>query len=215
MSNSHRNTTRSFNPLTVALLAVIVAITCYQAGAYRPEPVSQSLPMVFATFDLEKTFNTLDEKKAADAALQRIAEDLKKGTDAAARELQQLEKDLDDLQPGTSKHREMLETLTLKSHEYQAAVEFARAKIDIEKARTMKTLYQSIKASAATLAKERGYKVIFVDDSIAPIPPGTSEEMTRQISARRMVYTSPDVDVTDELIRRMNAAFKTAGPAHP
>ncbi|HVP74364.1 MAG TPA: hypothetical protein VMS30_11540, partial [Phycisphaerales bacterium] len=70
-----------------------------------------------------------------------------------------------------------------------------------------------IRKAAEAVAMERGYKVVFVDDSIAPIPAGTSEEMTRQISARRMVYTSSDVDITDEMIKRMNASFKTAGPA--
>jgi hypothetical protein len=39
--------------------------------------------------------------------------------------------------------------------------------------------------------------------------------MNRQISARRMVYTSPEVDITEELISRMNAQWKNAGPAAP
>ncbi len=77
----------------------------------------------------------------------------------------------------------------------------------------MKKVYTSIRAAAGQLAVERGYSVVFVDDSISPIPPGSEQEMNRQISARRMVYTSPDVDITEELISRMNAAWKNAGPA--
>jgi Skp family chaperone for outer membrane proteins len=85
----------------------------------------------------------------------------------------------------------------------------------MERSRTMKNLYLNIRKAAEQIAAERGFKIVFVDDSIAPIPAGTSEEMTRQISARRMVYTSPEVDITDVLIKRLNDSFKTAGPAKP
>ena len=35
--------------------------------------------------------------------------------------------------------------------------------------------------------------------------------MTRQISARRMLYTNPEIDVTEVLIERMNKDFRTGG----
>jgi len=210
MSNSSFKS--QMNPLSIALMIVIAAIVGYQAAAFRPDPQPQ-VPLFFATFDLEKTFNNSDEKKAADAELLRMADDMKKQTDAEGKALQQMEKDLEDLQAGSPKHREMMEALTLRTGEYQAQVEFFRVKLDIERSRTMKNLYLNIRKAAEAVAMERGYKVVFVDDSIAPIPAGTSEEMTRQISARRMVYTSSDVDITDDMIKRMNASFKTAGPA--
>ena len=200
------------NPLSVALMIVIAAIVGYQAAAFRPEP-QPTIPQFFATFDLERAFNNIDEKTAADAELQRMADEMKKQTDAEGKSLQQMEKDLEDLAAGSAKHREMMEALMLRTGEYQADVEFYRVKLDIERSRTMKNLYLNIRKAAEQIAAERGYKIVFVDDSIAPIPAGTSEDMTRQISARRMVFTSPEVDITDVLIKRLNDSFKTAGPA--
>ncbi len=211
---------RHWNPLTFALLGVIVAVVAYQAGAVRPSPEPDPLlvpqapaPTSIATFDLEKTFNALEEKKAADNELKRLAESMKKESDNLAKGLKAMETELEDLQPGTPKHKEMMENLAEKGHNYQAQVEFFRAKMDIDGARMMRQVYQSIRLAAEQLAKERGYAVVLVNDSISPIPPGTVEEVTRQISARRMVYASPQVDVTEELISRMNNSFKTAGPA--
>ena len=211
---------RHWNPLTLALLGVIVAVFGYQAGAVRPSPEPvfvpappNPVPTSIATFDLEKTFNALEEKKAADAQLKRLAEDMKKESEKSAKKLKAMETELEDLQPGTAKHKEMMENLAEGGHNYQAQVEFFRAKMDIDGARMMRQVYASIRLAAEQLAKERGYSVVLVNDSITPIPPGTVEEVTRQISARRMVYASPQVDVTEELISRMNSAFKTAGPA--
>jgi Skp family chaperone for outer membrane proteins len=212
---SSRPFRRQITPLSIALLGLIAAITGYQAGAYRPEaPVAaQAAPCAIATFDLEKTFNTLEEKKAADAELTRTAEEMKKQSDEQAKRLKAMETELQDLQPGTPRYKEVMEQASRASYEYQAQVEFFRAKLDSERAKMMHKVYESIRTAAEQMAKERGLVAVLVDDSITPIPPGTEEEINRQISARRMVYTSPDVDVTDELISRMNALFKVAGAA--
>lgn len=214
---SNALTFRRLNPLSIVLLAAIAALIGYQSAARRPTatpaPEQAPGPMLIAAFDLEKTFNSLEEKKAADADLQRIADGMKKQTDADGKVLKTMETELEDLQAGTPKHKELMENLVLKTHEYQAQIEFFKAKIDVERARMMKQVYMNIRKAAEQLAKERGYAIVFVDDSIAPIPPGTEEEINRQISARRMVYVNPQVSVTEELISRMNNAFKMAGPA--
>jgi hypothetical protein len=54
-----------------------------------------------------------------------------------------------------------------------------------------------------------------VDDSINEIPTAGEEETNRQISARRMVYTSAAVDITEELIAHMNKSFKASGGVVP
>lgn len=204
------STSRLVSPLPLALLGVIAAIVGYQAGAVRPEPVPVAAPIAIATFDLEKTFNTIDEKKAADAELTRLAEDMKRQSDEQAKRLKAMETELQDLQAGTPRYKEVMEQATRATYEYQAQVEFFRTKLNMERARMMRTVYESIRTAAEQLAKERGLVAVLVDDSITPIPPGTEEEINRQISARRMVYTAPEVDVTDELISRMNNLFKVS-----
>jgi hypothetical protein len=58
------------------------------------------------------------------------------------------------------------------------------------------------------MAEQNQYDIVFVDDSIAALPENTTEsEMMRQISARRMLYSSPRIDITDFMIAQMNAEF--------
>jgi hypothetical protein len=56
------------------------------------------------------------------------------------------------------------------------------------------------------MATSNGYDLVLVNDSLAEIPPGTEEELNRQISARRILFANPRIDLTDELIAYMNAA---------
>jgi Skp family chaperone for outer membrane proteins len=199
--------------LGVCLLGLVAVLLACQTYGLQATTNQKAPPTSIATFDLEKTFAALEEKKAGAEALTAMASALGKTNDEMSRKLKAMEQELEDLQAGTPKHKELMQKLVEATHEYKAQIDFSNMKLDIERARMMKKVYNSIRKAAEQLALERGYSVVFVDDSIAPIPPGTEQEMNRQISARRMVYTSPEVDVTEELISRMNTQWKMAGPA--
>jgi len=191
------------------ILAAALVLTSYQAIANRfsfgPEK-----PGIIAAFDLERTFNALDEKKHAYDALAKAAEAMKAEAETTAKSIKQMEVDLDDHLVGSPKHRELLEKVSMASHNLQADIEFYGMKAERDRAATMKNVYLSIRKAIETIAEENNYAIVFVDDSISEIPLGTltPEEVNRQISARRMAYTSPEVDITDALISRMNAAFQ-------
>ncbi len=188
-----------------AALLLVAALLGYQSLAAQRGVVA---PSVIATVNLERVFQNLDEKGAADIELQEIADDLEAEGRTMKQAIDLSEQDLDLFAPGSPKYQEALEEWTLGTLRYKSFIEFGRRKIDWQKANTLKRIYQSIKTSAGALAEASGYDMIFVDDSIAQMQPGSEAEMTRQISARRMLYTSPGIDVTDELVTRMNQAFQ-------
>lgn len=195
--------TRNWPILT--LVAAMVMLLGYQATAIRN--LSQLQPAVLATVDLERIFNQLDERDHADAELAEMANDLQKNIDAQVRRINLLEEDLEAFEQGSDKHQQTLEELSLLSLEYQADVEWSRQMIAFQRAVILRRIYSSIREFMVEEAKERGIDIVFVDDTVVELPPGDEEETTRQISARRMLYTNPSIDITDEVIRRMNEAF--------
>ena len=55
---------------------------------------------------------------------------------------------------------------------------------------------------------EQSYDFVIVDDSVVRLPTDVSEaETMRQISARRLLYTDPRVDITRDVIEWMNRDF--------
>lgn len=188
-----------------ALMLAMVMLVGYQATAIRY--LAQLKPAVVATVDLERIFNRLDEREQADTELMRMANELQKNIDAQVRRITVLEEDLEAFEQGSDKYQETLEKLSLLSLEYQADVEWSRQMIAFQRAVILRRIYSSIREFMDKEAKERGIDIVFVDDTVVELPPGDEEETTRQISARRMLYTNPSIDITDEVIRRMNEEF--------
>ena len=123
-------------------------------------------PSVIATVNLERVFQNLDEKGAADIKLQQIADDLEAEGRAMKQEIDLNEQDLDLFAPGTPKYQAALEAWTLGTLRYQSFIEFGRRKIDVQKALTLKNIYQSIKTATAVIAEENSNDMVFLDDSI-------------------------------------------------
>ena len=194
------------NWLVAAGLLGMVALVGFRSPAPRP-PVP-SLATV-ATVNLERVFSNLDEKGAADISLQVLADDLQKKSGAQSRAIELLEQNLDLFSVGSEKYQEAEEQFREATVKLRSFVEFGRLKIDFRKGATLKRLYASIKEAARLLAEREGYAVVLVDDSIVGLQSGTETDVVRQISARRMLYASPRVDITDALIMQMNNAFQT------
>jgi len=196
--------------MPMMLLAAVALLLAYQTFAIRP-PIGPTKPTIIATFDLERTFNEIDQKKAAFDELAKLGQDLEAKRQEAKKKIDEMDADLKDHVPGSQRYREILDQLSAAAREHRATTEFYKVKLDVERARTIKRVYLDIRKAVEDLAKENGYGVVFVDDSITEIPDSAEEEMRRQISAGRMAYTSDELDVTDALIARLNASFKASG----
>ena len=196
--------------LVVAGLLGMIALVGFRSPRSRP-PVPRL--GTIATVDLERIFGNLDEKGAADIRLQALAEDLQKESEVQSRDIELLEQNLDLYTAGSEKYQEAVEKFMEATVKLQSYVEFGRRKIDYQKGVTLKRLYTSIKEAARLLAEREGHAIVVVDDSVVELQSGAEAEMMRQISARRMLYASPQIDITDALIMQMNNAFqmRTAG----
>lgn len=194
----------------IVLAVAFCALAGYQTMAMRE--LARLQPAVVATVDIERVFAQIEERVAAEGTLDTVRQQARSETEAKARALRALEEEL-ELHPTTSdKYQEILERLSLQAHDYRAFVEFSRRKIEFEEAQTLRRIYGSIKAAIRDEASSNGYDIVFVNDSLGEVPMADVAETSRQISARRMLYTNPALDITDAIVARMNAAFK-AGAA--
>jgi Skp family chaperone for outer membrane proteins len=197
-----------FNWPMLIMAGLFISLAAYQSVAIR-NLEALIKPAVLVTVDLERVFNNLDEREAADVELQRLAEQLQSQGNRRAEEIDGIREDLEIYTPGSDEHQEMLTKLAMTSHDYRAFVEFSRMRIDASKAVTMRRIYSSIKAAVEREAQAKGYDVVFVNDSLAPLPTADEVETSRQISARRMLYSNPQLDITQDIITRMNNEFRT------
>jgi Skp family chaperone for outer membrane proteins len=208
-------TQRTSPRITAVLLAVVAAFAAYQSFAYRPADPANAAPgqpTVVRVFDVEKTFNTILVKKKGEDDLLKLAEDLDVEAKELEKKIKQLKTELEDHQPGSQKYKQLLDQFEQETQTYSAYVEFCRAKIDVHRGRMFKGLYLEIRKYIDQIAAENGYDLVMVDETKAEMRDGTAEEIQREISARRMAYAGPQLDITETLIERMNSDFVKANP---
>ncbi len=198
--------TRTHAPVLL-LIGIVLGLLAYQSQAHRPAAVIAQ-PTVVATVDLETVFNQLKEREARHSALQAQAQALVDKNDGLQAEIEQLQLDLEDYARGSDKFLEIEDQLLRKTFEFQAQVTFAKRITQLRNAESIKEIYLNIKKAAANLARERGIDLVFVDDTKVEIQDGDEQQINQQISARRMLYVNPAIDITQDLIAVMNGQFQ-------
>lgn len=195
--------------LTGVAMAAVLVLACAALGTGRaaaPPP-----PITAATVDLERLFEALEELASEQAHLQELGAAMDSENDTRQAELQRMDDELATLQAGTERYDELESQYIQKSIEYQAWIEFMRRQIDREKALVLEKVYGSVKQAVRDMAEQQGFDIVYLNDSLKPLQRGSEASIQQQISARRMLYTKPALDITEDLITRMNNAYAAGG----
>lgn len=186
---------------TVLLFAVF-ALLGYQSWANNA--AVRMPPAVIAAVNIERVFEGLNQKIQADADLQNAMNVFQAEIDERRNKMTQLSEEILDYPPGSDMYNEAVAVLTRASANLQAYSEYSRTQLEKDQNLMLHQLYVDIRAAAKSLALESGYDMVLVDDSAVELPSITDANISQQISARRMLFTNPTIDITDELITRMN-----------
>ncbi|MCA9290990.1 MAG: OmpH family outer membrane protein [Phycisphaerales bacterium] len=193
--------TRYATLVLVLLLGVAVAREALSRRPVQDAPT----PTVARVVNLTTVFNQLNARAAIDAALQTRAEELQTRAEELRGQIDVLTDALELFEVGSKARTDAELNLQQKGIEYRAFAEFSNRKLEVERGERLAELYGTIRKGAAGLALDRGYQIVFVDDSLDEVTPAPERQVLEQISARRTLYTDPTVDITDELIAWINS----------
>ncbi len=201
----------------------------YQAAATR----NLATPTRVAVVQLRKVMDSIQQRAVIDMRLKELEAELvakeqahKDGIAAVREKLKAMVGG--DNEQGVNKARELaaaqdpaftaltdeLETKTVQFAAWQrSTVEL----VDIEKSLVVQDLYRQVKEAIASLAEAEGYDLVLIDDSQGDLQINPDVQLSRegqvfqQVSLRKVLYASSMVDITDDLIVRMNNAFDAGG----
>lgn len=169
-------------------------------------------PTIVAAVDIEKIYRSLDQLKAAESQNLALRNELEKRLATMTETVKSMQEDLDSFQVGTPAHNDAQNKVILKAGDLNALQSYAKLKMESEQANSIRETYISIRTACALLAKEQKIDFVFIDDTVPGISPTNLEGTMQQISGRRMLYSSPALDITDALIEKMNSDFRAANP---
>jgi Skp family chaperone for outer membrane proteins len=205
------NNRRMFGKIVLGAALVAPAIAAaYQSIADNPPmaapPVAKSTVTVH--IDLERVFHGIPAWIENDAKMRRLADELEEKRKAKLAEANDLEQDLDLLPEDSPKHKEIQEAFRRKAMEARVYAEYVGAKLKETGGASLREMYLNlVQRQLPAFAKANGYDYVLLNDNTRPIDQGNEDQVTNQMSARRVLYANPALDATDALI-----AWITANP---
>lgn len=202
-----------FTLLAVALFAVILIGTDRSAPATAA--FAQTTPTSIATVDLTRLLNQLDEQRALQQDIKRLDRDLLEKLQMRKDAIAALQADLDPLEPGSPLFLERSGELLLAKKDVQAFEEYRFTTIDLHMALNLQKMYWKTNEAVKKLANGRFQLILYSDVLTAFRFPESSRlsrtaQVRQQIASRTMLHAEPSLDLTDELIQRMNNAYTYA-----
>ncbi len=100
--------------------------------------------------------------------------------------------------------------IDLKILQRMAWLRFTQQEIDIERALMLQNLFRSMQSAAKELAEIEGIDLVIIDDAgqqfeLLPKSQLSREgQVAQQMTSRRVLYRDSAIDISEELIIRMN-----------
>ncbi|MCP4837344.1 MAG: OmpH family outer membrane protein [Phycisphaera sp.] len=193
---------RTLRPILVCLAAVAVL-----AGAARfvVSGIPTRAPIV-ATIDIERLFGGLDLLTTQEQRVDAVAGEFDTQLETLRGRIEELQAELENFEEGGEAWLGVNQSVEQTISEYRAIEQFGKLKVEAERSKAMRAVYEAMKANIAEFAASQTPVIdyVLIDDTIPELEPSTADAMQKQISARRMIYSTNSFDITDIILARMN-----------
>jgi Skp family chaperone for outer membrane proteins len=184
--------------LIVALLPAAIAGFA-NAGDERPAPR-------IATINIAKVFANYKKTQDLDRDLRATRDQKQQVADEKRNEITKLRDSIALLEIGTEPRKKQEEEFQRKQVEFQTFQKVtADSLLSTRKEATEKLYAEIIKAIGDYSREQKLDLIVKVDD--APLTSATIDELLFKINQRNIVYSSPQLDITDAVLNRLNKGY--------
>jgi len=200
--------------LAWGMAAAFMTIGQSAAGGFTPPKVAVvNVPAVseryLRTSDLEAQFEERRVKlnQQRDAMQERI--------ERTGRSLQE------ELKPGTKEFEERRKQLAMLEAELQWFIETEGQKVEQGLAGSLRSIYSDIQTAVRAVAEEKGIDLVLAADQLPNEASQSITQVRQQIVLQKVVYWNARLDLTDDVVTRLNAEYRAqrlnspAGAAQP
>lgn len=185
------------NLLILSMMATTASLGPSDDGGTRVAVVS--IPVVSEqykkTSDLEAQFDQVRRR------LSERRDELKGKVDLLTRSLKE------ELKPGTDEYRARQKDLAMAQAELQWFMDSERQRVEQGLADSLREIFSDIQDAVRAIAEQRGIDIVLASDELPKDAPNSSGQVRQQILLQKVVYWSPRVDITKEVVERLNQVY--------
>lgn len=181
-------------------LAAIVTLLVAQASLGQANIAVVNIPAASERYQKTADIESRIEQRRKE--LRRERDERRDALERGARALQE------DFRPGTDEYAKRERELAQTQWELQYFEESESKIIEREMAAAMLEIYNDIRAAVKVIAQQRGLDLVMAADPDPEQQAETTSQVRQQIVLQKVVYFSAELDITQEVVDRLNAQYK-------
>lgn len=200
--------------LAVGAMAVLLGFAAWgtQTSAQPQAAASPTPSGRIATLDVVRIFNECAQIQDLNSMMKEEAEDFTKEASQRRKVIEEKQLELSAFKPGTVDFELRRKDLIRMNIEANVWLKVSEQVIEQEKFDWTRIVYENALQASAEMAREKGFEIVVQSTDFKP---GEIEQnistLRRVIQDRAVIYRSPQVDLTDAVIRRLDRDYQAAG----
>lgn len=160
-----------------------------------------------AVVDIVKVFNDFRQTQDVNAEFETRRREVRTEVSGRDSDLQTRTRELEAFDPDSPDYRKRRRELLRQRIDRDVYMRLAEVEVrDLFRLWTGKT-YEQICATVQAVAEERGFEVVVIREELEP-DIDDANTLKQQIRLRKVIYSHPRVDLTEEVLSRLNRAYE-------
>lgn len=163
-----------------------------------------------AVVNVPQASDRYHKRSDLEAQFESVRENLNQKRTALQEKIDRTKRSLqEELKPGSDAYRTRSLELAQLEAEMQWFMETEANRVEQQLASSLKSIYKDIQAAVAEIAKEKGIDIVLAADELPATPAENTRQARQEIMLQKVVYWQPKVDITDDVVERLNSKYAT------
>ncbi|MCH7870115.1 MAG: OmpH family outer membrane protein [Planctomycetes bacterium] len=160
-----------------------------------------------ATIDVVLIVNEYQRQKDLSEEMLRLQQALSAESETRTQKIDAAQAELNAFNPTDPAYKKTMQDLFAMRIDYKNWHELKQAMMTGEVAVWTHTIYKEIVDSASSIAQREGIDVVLYRDEFPPVI-NDVQEMRNIIRQRKMIYSNPQIDMSQAVLSALNAAYR-------
>ncbi|MFB3891376.1 MAG: OmpH family outer membrane protein [Phycisphaerae bacterium] len=194
--------------LVIGAVLVAAGMFLWRESSAQPKPMPAATKV--AVCDIVKLFTEYERNKDFKQKFVARERANKIEDERRTKEIDSIDKELQGLKPDSKEYDARLAELTRLGIDRETWIKYEKARDLRERMSAIESMHKEILAMVAAVAKDEGVQAVFASDDS---PFDQTADIYRQVESRKALYVDGSIDMTDEVLKRLNRAYadKKAG----
>ena len=188
------------------LMVCLIATGCWLLSPGQAQPAPAAGRSAIGVLNVPQIFRDSREFKAMTAQFEQRATQLKSNADAQEKALADRAEDIRRrFQPDTKDYQDRMRELLTERIRYRVTLEVESKDMLLEHQRLTEAFYSKLCRVVDDIAREQGFDVVLYREEFQTRSAQGSEELLAMIRQRKILYCSTRADITDTVLKRLDA----------